>query len=181
MRGCRADRHKSPSRWQASARELPNLALEDALSLVRLYGGKESPKYQKAALRWLERYLTEGSPRLEHFADLTSELAKLAREETSEFARSAVWRLGAHRRLAGDRSPPRAGGTPASYAVEAYERPALDRDRLALVLGQILVFGIVLRRGGAAVVETLLAEQGHTLGVVRDAWLVAHRSSFPAW
>jgi hypothetical protein len=33
---------------------LPNLLLEDALQLVRLYGEKESPKYEKAALRWLE-------------------------------------------------------------------------------------------------------------------------------
>jgi hypothetical protein len=27
-------------------------------------------------LRWLERYLTEGSPRLQHFAEITSSLAK---------------------------------------------------------------------------------------------------------
>jgi hypothetical protein len=45
--------------WAAedAARELPNLPLEDALQLVRLYAGKESPKYEKAALRWLERYV----------------------------------------------------------------------------------------------------------------------------
>ena len=35
-----------------------------------------SPKYEKAALRWLERYLTEGSPRLQHFAEITASLAK---------------------------------------------------------------------------------------------------------
>ena len=34
------------------------------------------PKYEKAALRWLERYLTEGSPRLQHFAEITMSLAK---------------------------------------------------------------------------------------------------------
>jgi hypothetical protein len=64
--------------WMAedAARELPNLPLDDALKLVRLYGEKESPKYEKAALRWLQRYLAEGSPRLQHFADLTSDLAK---------------------------------------------------------------------------------------------------------
>ena len=39
--------------------------------LVHLYAERGSPKYEKAALRWLERYLTEGSPRLQHFADLT--------------------------------------------------------------------------------------------------------------
>jgi hypothetical protein len=56
------------------------LALEvlesDALELVRLYAEKESPKYEKAALRWLERYLVEGSPRLRHFADVTADLAR---------------------------------------------------------------------------------------------------------
>ena len=35
-----------------------------------------SPKYEKAALRWLERYLTEGSPGLQHFAEITASLAK---------------------------------------------------------------------------------------------------------
>jgi hypothetical protein len=47
-----------------AARELPNLPLEDALQLDQLYAERGSPKYEKAALRWLERYLTETSPRL---------------------------------------------------------------------------------------------------------------------
>jgi hypothetical protein len=48
--------------WMAedAAHELPNLPLEDALLLVRLYAENESPKYEKAALRWLERYLIIG-------------------------------------------------------------------------------------------------------------------------
>jgi hypothetical protein len=36
----------------------------------------ESPKYEKAAMRWLERYLAESSPRLQHFAEVTASLAK---------------------------------------------------------------------------------------------------------
>jgi hypothetical protein len=60
-----------------AARELPNLPLEDALQLVKLYGERGSPKYEKAALRWLERYLAEGSPRLGHFAEITMSLAAL--------------------------------------------------------------------------------------------------------
>ena len=36
---------------------------------------RRSPKYEKTALRWLERYLTEGSPRLKHFAEITASLA----------------------------------------------------------------------------------------------------------
>ena len=64
--------------WLAedAARDLPNLALEDALQLVHLYAERGSPTYEKAAMRWLERYLIEGSPRLKHFAEVTARLAK---------------------------------------------------------------------------------------------------------
>ncbi len=67
--------------WLAedAARELPNLALEDALQLVRLYAERNSPKYERAALRWLERYLTEHSPTLQRFAEMTASLAELKR------------------------------------------------------------------------------------------------------
>ena len=65
--------------WAAedAARELSNLPLEDALQLVKLYAERGSPKYEKAALRWLERYLTESSPRLQHFAEIAASLRKL--------------------------------------------------------------------------------------------------------
>jgi hypothetical protein len=56
------------------AREVPNLSLEDALRLVHLSAERGSPKFEKAAMRWLERYLTEGSPRLQHFAEVTASL-----------------------------------------------------------------------------------------------------------
>ena len=59
-----------------AARELPNLPLEDALQLVHLYAERSSPKYERAALRWLERYLTEGTPRLKHFAEMVADLAQ---------------------------------------------------------------------------------------------------------
>ena len=64
--------------WLAedAARELPNLPLEDLLQLVHLYAVRGSPKYEKAALRWLERYLVESTPRLQHLADVTASLAK---------------------------------------------------------------------------------------------------------
>lgn len=70
--------------WAAedAARELPNLPLEDALQLVRLYAERGSPKYEKAAMRWLERYLAENSPRIQHFAEITASLAKLESEQT---------------------------------------------------------------------------------------------------
>ena len=64
--------------WAAedAAREMPELPLEDALELVHLYAERGSPKYERAALRWLERYLTEGSPRLRHFAETATSLAR---------------------------------------------------------------------------------------------------------
>jgi len=64
--------------WAAedAARELPNLPLEDALQLVHLYAERGSPKYEKAAMRWLERYLTQGTPRLQHFAEVAVNLAR---------------------------------------------------------------------------------------------------------
>jgi hypothetical protein len=50
------------------ARYLPSLPLEDLVQLVHLYAGRGSPKHEKAAIRWLQRYLAEkSSPRLQHF------------------------------------------------------------------------------------------------------------------
>jgi hypothetical protein len=46
-----------------------------------LYAERGSPKYVKAALRWLERYLTEHEPRLRHFTELTADLAKRERDD----------------------------------------------------------------------------------------------------
>jgi len=62
--------------WLAedAARELPKLPLEDALQLVRLYGERGSPKYERAAMRWLERYLAERSPTLKNFAKVVRSL-----------------------------------------------------------------------------------------------------------
>jgi hypothetical protein len=59
-----------------AARELPNLPLEDALQLVHLYAERGSPRFERAAMRWLKRYLAEGTPSLRHFAEITMSLAK---------------------------------------------------------------------------------------------------------
>jgi hypothetical protein len=63
--------------WGAedAARELPNLSLEDALQLVHLYT-ERGPKYERAALRWLARYLDESSPTLDNFAKIVGSLAR---------------------------------------------------------------------------------------------------------
>jgi hypothetical protein len=69
--------------WLAedAARELPNLSLEDAYQLVHLYAERGSPKYERAAMRWIERYLTECAPSLEGFAKAVDELAALGRQD----------------------------------------------------------------------------------------------------
>jgi hypothetical protein len=58
--------------WMAedAARALPNLPLEDALQLVHLYAERGSPKYERAALKWLRRYLDEKEPRQLHTGEL---------------------------------------------------------------------------------------------------------------
>jgi hypothetical protein len=45
---------------EATARELGKLSLEEALGLLFLYAEKEPIKFERAALRWLARYVTEG-------------------------------------------------------------------------------------------------------------------------
>ena len=58
------------------AREFPTLPLDFALSLVHLYGRKHDRPYEKAALRYLERYITEANPTLLDVAGTASLLAE---------------------------------------------------------------------------------------------------------
>jgi hypothetical protein len=68
--------HSSNERERSARRGRANLELEDALQLVHLYGERGSPKYEWAAMRWLQRYVTESNPRLRHFAEIVASLAK---------------------------------------------------------------------------------------------------------
>jgi hypothetical protein len=45
------------------------------LKPVASKGERGSPTFEAAAMRWLERYLVEGMPRLQHFAEITASLA----------------------------------------------------------------------------------------------------------
>jgi hypothetical protein len=71
---CRAHRDPYERVRGSGAYELPSL--EDALQLVHLYAERESPKFEKAAMRWLDRYLSDGKPGFQHFAEITASLAK---------------------------------------------------------------------------------------------------------
>jgi hypothetical protein len=68
---------------EAVARELPRVSLEDALKLVHLYAARDSPKYERAAMRWLERYLAESSPRLKDLAEVAARLANALEPDSS--------------------------------------------------------------------------------------------------
>jgi hypothetical protein len=45
---------------EAAARQLGQLTLDNALRLLFLYAEKEPIKFDRAALRWLSRYMSEG-------------------------------------------------------------------------------------------------------------------------
>lgn len=53
---------------EAAAREIPNLPLDYALALIHLYADKRDRRYERAALRYLERYMAETNPSLEDVA-----------------------------------------------------------------------------------------------------------------
>jgi hypothetical protein len=68
---------RQPRVAEAVARDLPRpLPLEDALRLVYLYAEKESPKFERAAMRWLQRYLEESSPRLKEVVKVATALCE---------------------------------------------------------------------------------------------------------
>ncbi len=82
----RAIANRNVRNAEDAAFELGALALEDALALVYLYADAGSPKYERAALRWLERYLAESSPTLldvAHVAGLLAERRPLAAAATA--------------------------------------------------------------------------------------------------
>jgi hypothetical protein len=49
---------------ELSAREAGNLTLAEALELVVLYAEAEPAKFERTALRWHPRFVTESSPSL---------------------------------------------------------------------------------------------------------------------
>jgi hypothetical protein len=56
----RAVQQGNLTRAEAAARQLEQLPLDQALKLLFLYIEKEPIKFERAALRWLGRYVTEG-------------------------------------------------------------------------------------------------------------------------
>jgi hypothetical protein len=75
---------------EASAREMGRVTLEEALRLLFLYAEKDPVRYERAALRWLVRYLTEGKPTLLSAHLALSALAELRAGERERAAKLLV-------------------------------------------------------------------------------------------
>lgn len=73
----RAIEHGNLVLAEATAREVGNLTLEEALRLLFLYAEKDPVRYERAALRWLTRYMRDGN-------DVTLLKAQLAASALAE-------------------------------------------------------------------------------------------------
>jgi hypothetical protein len=61
---------------ESAAREMPNVPLDFALALVHLYADKRDRRFERAALRYLERYMAETNPSLDDVAGVAALLAE---------------------------------------------------------------------------------------------------------
>jgi hypothetical protein len=62
---------------ETAAREMGGLSLADALSLCELLAATDPNRYERAALRWLQRFIDERLPPLTEVALAASALAEL--------------------------------------------------------------------------------------------------------
>jgi hypothetical protein len=62
---------------EMAAREMGGLSLADALSLCELLANVDPARYERAALRWLQRFIDERLPPLTEVALASSALAEL--------------------------------------------------------------------------------------------------------
>ena len=61
---------------EAAAFEVAFVPLTNARALVELYAEQGDPKYERAALKYLARYMAEGEPSLADVAQLAALLAE---------------------------------------------------------------------------------------------------------
>src|SRR6476659_8787655 len=64
---------------EMAALEMGGLSLADALSLCELLANADPARYERAALRWLQRFIDERLPPLTELALAASALAELRR------------------------------------------------------------------------------------------------------
>src|ERR671911_2098412 len=73
----RAIHHGHVQAAEMAAREMGGLSLYDALSLCELLANVDPARYERAALRWLQRFIDERLPPLSEVALAASALAEL--------------------------------------------------------------------------------------------------------
>jgi hypothetical protein len=71
--------------WGAeeAAREMGKVSLDEALRLVYLYAEAGSPRFERAAMRWMERYMAESEPSVMELATMASRLAEAGQEHAA--------------------------------------------------------------------------------------------------
>ena len=62
---------------EMAAREMGGLSLDDALSLCELLAGPDPARFERAALRWLQRFIDERLPPVPEVALAASALAEV--------------------------------------------------------------------------------------------------------
>jgi NAD(P)H-dependent FMN reductase len=89
----------------AAAKELPQLGLVDALELTLLIGRKDPRRHQRAAARWLQRFLEEHPDATIEEAGLAAScllsLAGVGYQEAAETLRAIAERASSRRRARG--------------------------------------------------------------------------------
>jgi hypothetical protein len=73
----RAIRARHIQNAEIAAREMGGLSLADALLLCELLANADPARYERAALRWLQRFIDERLPPLSEVALAASALAEL--------------------------------------------------------------------------------------------------------
>jgi hypothetical protein len=73
----RAIHRRNVQNAEMAAREMGGLSLADALSLCELLANTDPQRYERAALRWLQRFIDERLPPLAEVALAASALAEL--------------------------------------------------------------------------------------------------------
>jgi hypothetical protein len=90
----RAIHQRNVQNAEMAAREMGGLSLADALSLCELLAACDPKRYERAALRWLQRFIDERLPPLAEVALAASALAELRHGRLRQVAASPPAHLG---------------------------------------------------------------------------------------
>jgi hypothetical protein len=83
----RASHRRHAQAAEMAAREMGGLSLADALLLCELLAKADPSRYERAALRWLQRFIVERSPPLTEVSLAASALAEASARQTKRRGR----------------------------------------------------------------------------------------------